>query len=180
LELARGGRPLPSWQRAAAAASAYSDEMLNRFRVERSIGRIPDGSLLTSNILYPIVMALNKPALVLTDLGGAVGELGEDFLARFPGSKYVVVENPTLVEMIKERLGVEFSTTIPAECDVFFSSGTLQYLEHPLDALEAGFSSARLAVVLVRNSFCPVEVFRVQRTRLFPYVRPGYVVIDTI
>jgi hypothetical protein len=80
---------------------------------------------------------------------------------------------------MKGRSAVNFENTVPPVCDIFFSSGTLQFLEHPMEVLASGFASAQHAVVLARNSFCDEELFRVQRTRLFMNgsgpVPPGYV-----
>jgi hypothetical protein len=69
--------------------------------------------------------------------------------------------------MQQEQTKVQFRTEIPAECDIFYTSGTLQYLSDPYAALRAGLSSAKRYAVLVRNNFSDVERFSVQRSRLF-------------
>jgi putative methyltransferase (TIGR04325 family) len=141
--------------------------------------RPADGSLLATNVLYLTALALGQPDLAVTDFGGACGELGRDFLTVFPQARYTVVENPVLVAlMAKSGGGVQFTATPPAECDLFFSSSTLQYLEDPMAALAAGFSSARRAVIFARNSFCDTDLIRVQQSWLFDNgngpLPPGY------
>ncbi len=100
-------------------------------------------------------------------LGGSVGELAEDFLRIYPEARCSVVENPTMVALMSSHPRIAFVTEIPPLCDIFFSSSTLQYIEKPYDVLEAGFASAKHAVVLTRNCFCERDGFRVQRTNLF-------------
>jgi putative methyltransferase (TIGR04325 family) len=167
LDLWHASRPLQSWEAAVAASDGYQDETLSSFKVARSALRRADGSLLATNMLYLTALAAGKPDLAITDFGGSTGDLGADFLNVFPQATYTVVENPTMVRMMQGRSKVQFSATVPARCDIFFSSGTLQYLEDPFDALERGFASAGHAAILARNSFCDVDLIRVQRTRLF-------------
>jgi len=72
-----------------------------------------------------------------------------------------------MVDMMQGRNAVQFTKSIPEECDIFYTSGTLQYVSDPMDLFEAGVKSARHAVILARNSFCKNEIFRVQTSRLF-------------
>ena len=167
-DLRHGGRCYPSWAAAASkAASSYDDADLNAFKAARAALRPIDGTILTSNVLHLTALALQKPDLSVTDFGGSTGDLGDDFLAAFPNATYVVVETPSLVAMMKGRRRVKFENAVPSECDVFFSSGTLQYIGEPMAVLSSGFASARRAVVLTRNSFSDEELFRVQRSKLF-------------
>ena len=69
--------------------------------------------------------------------------------------------------MMQGQGSVGFSETVPAACDIFFTSGTLQYLEDPFSILNQGFASAGFAAILARNSFSDIELFRVQRSKLF-------------
>ncbi len=163
----RGGRPLPSWQAAAAASLGYEDETLSSFKVKRAAQRKSDGSLLTTNLLHLTALVMGKPDIVVTDFGGSTGDLGSDFLHVFPEAAYTVVENPAIVRMMRGHGRVRFSEAVPAACDIFFTSGTLQYLQDPVDVINHGFSSAGFAVILARNSFCDVDLFRVQRSKLF-------------
>jgi putative methyltransferase (TIGR04325 family) len=166
-DLLRGGRSLPSWQAAAAASIGYDDETLNSFKVKRAAQRKADGTLLTTNLLHLTALAIGKADITVTDFGGSTGDLGRDFLRAFPEAIYTVVENPTLVGLMQGHAGIHFSETVPARCDLFFTSGTLQYLEDPVSILNHGFASAGFAAILARNSFCNLELFRVQRSKLF-------------
>jgi putative methyltransferase (TIGR04325 family) len=163
----RGGRPFPSWQSAAASSVGYDDEILSSFKVKRAAQRKADGSVLLTNTLHLTAMALGKPDIEVTDFGGSTGDLGSDFLTAFPKAIYTVVENPTIVRMMRGDEGIRFSAAIPSGCDVFFTSGTLQYVEDPFSILNEAFASAGFAVILARNSFCDVDLIRVQRSKLF-------------
>lgn len=162
-----GAQTFPSWEDASRAAGDYSAETLNNFRAKRSAGRKVDGSLLRASPLGLVARMASRPDLIVTDFGGATGDLGADFLAAFPQARFVVVENETLVGMMQGRSTVEFTRQIPASCDIFHTSTTLSYLEDPLAALAAGFDSAKQYVVLAHNSFCDVDAFHVQTSRLF-------------
>ena len=137
-----------SWREASVASGSYDDALVNEFRVARSANYRSDGTLLPSNLLYLTALGLKKPHTSVVDFGGATGELGKEFQSRFPGSSFTVVETPTLVAMMRDKSSIQYVTSLPASCDIFFSSGTLQYLEMPLDVLAAGFSSAAYAVWL--------------------------------
>lgn len=69
--------------------------------------------------------------------------------------------------MMQAHDAVRFEPSIPKTCDVFFSSGTLQYVDRTMEVLAEGFASARHAVVLVRNTFCDEAQYYVQRSKLF-------------
>lgn len=167
VDLLRGGLPYVSWSAASKAASSYEDQALNAFKAARRRPNSADGALLRTNLLYLIALAWGKPDLSVVDFGGSTGELGLDFLIAFPGATYTVVENPAMVALMKGRSPVGYQTTPPAVCDIFFSSGTLQFIENPLQILSAAFASARRSVVLARNSFAAEDIYRVQRSRLF-------------
>ena len=163
----RGGRGYPTWEQACAAASCYDNEALNAFKVARSAQRRVDGSLLTANVLQLTALGLNKPEIAVTDFGGSTGDLGRDFLAMWPAASYTVVETAALVAMMQGTSAVRFEHAMPGSCDVFFSSGTLQYVDSPMKVLAEGFASARHAVVLARNTFCGEALYYVQRSKLF-------------
>jgi putative methyltransferase (TIGR04325 family) len=156
-----------SWRDASVASGSYDDVLVNEFRVARSANYQSDGTLLPSNPLYLTALGLKKPDISVVDFGGATGELGREFQSRFPGSSFTVVETPTLVAMMRDKTSIQYVTSLPASFDIFFSSGTLQYVEMPLDVLAAGFSSAAYAVILTRNSFSKEKIYRSQTTRLF-------------
>ncbi|SHK66901.1 putative methyltransferase, LIC12133 family [Bradyrhizobium lablabi] len=166
-DLLHGGCPYVSWSAASESASSYSDQALNAFKVARRMPGSVEGALLRTNLLYLIALACGKPDLSIVDFGGSTGELGADFLIAFPDATYTVVENPAMVAMMKGQGPVGFACTPPAECDIFFSSGALQYIENPTEILTVAFTSARRSVVLMRNSFADEDIYRVQRSRLF-------------
>ncbi len=168
LGLRSGPKTYPSWDEASRAAQSYSAKTVNEFRVKRSAGRLVDGSVLCASALSLVArMVPSTAGLTVTDLGGATGDLGADFLAAFPDAQFVVVENETLVELMQGRSKVQFSKQIPASCDIFYTSGTLQYLDDPMPVLAAGFDSAKQLVAVVHNSFSDVDLFHVQTSRLF-------------
>lgn len=173
-----GGRLYATWEAAKAAAGGYESELLNRFKVARVAGYEPEALSLEATLLGLVARTLGNPDLVVTDLGGGAGELGDAFLATFREATYVVVENPALVKMLGGDRSVQFTTEMPPSCDIFFSSGTLQYLDDPSSAIDGAFSTARKAVVLARTSFSDEELFRVQRSRLYWHGRgpvpPGF------
>jgi putative methyltransferase (TIGR04325 family) len=156
-----------SWAEACARAGAYEDDLVNRFRVDRHRLRQPDGSLLRNSVMA-IVSRLLPTDATIVDFGGAAGDLGIELLNAHPGMTYTVVENETLVGLMAETSEpVKFVSETPQSCDLFFSSGTLQYMEDPFGVLRQGFESARLMVVLVRNSFASSEMYHVQSSWLF-------------
>jgi putative methyltransferase (TIGR04325 family) len=168
-------RRFPSFAAARQeAGGSYERDLLNRFRVERARLNVP--TLEPGNLSPSFAVALEalrgcrsqRPTVV--DLGGACGEWG--WLLRQRSGRdldYVVVESPDLARRLAADPFFDWFrcvTEVPAELDVFLSSGTLQYLEDPYGAVETAFARARELVVLVRNSFAPRESFRVQRSRL--------------
>jgi putative methyltransferase (TIGR04325 family) len=167
VDLLHGGLPYVSWSAASKASSSYEDRTLNAFKVARHRSDSADGALLRTNLLYLAALGWGKPDLSIVDFGGSTGGLGADFLTAFPDATYTVVENPTMVAMMKGRSPVGFECAPPAAYDIFFSSGTLQYVENPLQILSAAFASARRSVVLARNSFADEDIYRVQHSRLF-------------
>jgi len=158
-----------SWEDACARAGSYVEDYVNQFRVARAAGYIPNGSFFRENVLAVVAHHCSKPDMEITDLGGATGELGADLLLCYPQAHFTVVENQPLVAlMAKEmmRAKVTFASRLPATCDIFYSSGTLQYLADPMALLMQGLESARSAAVLRRNNFSDVERFDIQKSRL--------------
>jgi putative methyltransferase (TIGR04325 family) len=167
VDLLRGGRPYGSWSAARTAGCSYEEKALNEFKAARRRRAHIDGALLRTNLLYLSALAWGKPELSVVDFGGSAGEVGAEFLSAFPRATYTVIENPTMVAMMKGQGPVSFACTPPAACDIFFSSGALQYTDDPLEILSTAFASARRCVVLMRNSFADEDIYRVQRSRLF-------------
>jgi putative methyltransferase (TIGR04325 family) len=158
-----------TWETAAASCSSYENDLLNGFRIarddlNRKNGRVID---LEGNALL-WVTSLLPGSLAVTDFGGATGEFGAALQLLRPQVEYTVVENPALVAALAaNNNSVRFATKIPGECDVFFTSSSLQYIGDPYGVLVAGFRSAKSAVILARNNFSERERFRVQRSPLF-------------
>lgn len=156
-----------TWEAAAAAAGAYSDPLVNEFRAARTALNIKQGWLpdvLASPLAW--LCATLPGHMEITDLGGATGELGVALCQFWPDVTYTVVENPTLVGLMAGADGVRFSTEMPAKCDIFHTSGTLQYLPDPYETFEKAAKSAWLGLAVVRNSFAGREVFTVQESPL--------------
>ena len=161
-----------SWDEACARAHAggYHTKGLTRFRVARARLHAPDGSLLLANILGMALRLAGRKDVAVTDFGGSTGELGADVLMAWPGARYTVVEHPRLVGLMQAdgvRPGVRYAAEIPAQCDIFYCSGALQYLAEPLEIWAQGLQSATRAAILRRNYFAPEECFDVQTSRLF-------------
>jgi putative methyltransferase (TIGR04325 family) len=154
----------PSRDAAAAAAGNYDDSILNRFRAERAKTAPP--TPLQDNALIWLVRILPGP-LSVVDFGGATGGVGMTLREHAPDLKFTVVETPALVALMQETGDVVFTTSMPAACDVFYSSGTLQYVPDPYAVLEQAFAAAQQAVVLKRNYFSERPIIRVHHSRLF-------------
>jgi putative methyltransferase (TIGR04325 family) len=154
----------PSRDAAAAAAGNYDDNILNRFRAARAKTAPP--TPLQDNALIWLVRILPGP-LSVVDFGGATGGVGLALREHAPDLKFTVVETPALVALMQETGDIAFTTSMPATCDVFYSSGTLQYVPDPYAVLEQAFAAARQAVVLKRNYFSERPIIRVHHSRLF-------------
>ena len=171
-ELAAHALRAESWDDACrrAEAGGYHTRGLNHFRVARARHRVADGSLLLGNVLALVAHSINKRDVAVTDFGGAAGELGQDFLLSWPQARYAVVENSRLAGLMRQERqysGLSFVLDMPAQCDIFYCSGALQYLAEPLDIWAQGLQSARHAVVLRRNYFADAEEFDLQQSHLF-------------
>lgn len=157
----------------AGRGGAYDEALLTRFRVERArlnLEAIEPSDLPPGFALLFAAAHLGPGPVRVTDVGGACGEWGHALRRDARRSiEYTVAENGALAEACAGDpffTWARFTDAAPASCDVFVSSGTLQYLEEPYALLEFAFSSATLAVVLARNGFADREIFRVHRSRL--------------
>lgn len=154
---------------AVAAAGAYSDSLVNEFRIARE-GLNRDTGQDADIRHLPLIWMMKTlgGTAAITDLGGATGEIGRALKKTFPRVQYIVVENPTMAALMGVRdQTIQFCTSLPESCDIFFTSSTLQYLPEPYDMLVKGLRSARFAAVLARNSFSKTPIFRVQQSYLF-------------
>lgn len=175
-----GERLYPSWEAACEASETlYDARLVNEFRVARAMHNRHVGWRLTDRSVLTLVSAICGSGTSITDFGGATGEYYDAIQPLIPSVSYTVVENPTLVSLMAAAgAPVHFSAEIPSECDVFFSSGTLQCIKDPYLLFARACTSARRAIVLIRNSFCDEDIFRVQISRLFDNgggaVPPGF------
>ena len=159
----------PTRDAAVAAAGTYSDTLVNEFRVAREdLNRnvYLDADIRHLPLTWIVKVLGGSP--YITDFGGATGEIGRALKKTFPNVQYTVVENPTMAALMATRdQTIKFSTLLPENCDVFFTSSTLQYLPEPYELLAKGLRSARFAALLARNSFSKSPIFRVQHSYLF-------------
>lgn len=157
----------PDWDSAMKASGSYVDTELTRFRAERFALYAASGNLppVENSPLFWLAREIGAP-ITVADFGGAFGEYGASFLARFPQSKYTVIETAPVVSCAPAG-SVSFLTEMPDSFDVFYASGVLQYLPGPYPLLRIGFERATKAVVVARTFFSDEERFRVQGSMLF-------------
>jgi putative methyltransferase (TIGR04325 family) len=168
-------RTFPSFPAAASASpGVYASDKLGKFRVERAklnIHRLSSVDLAPAYAFLLVgVHTSDATEPVIVDFGGACGEWGyalkKDSRRRF---RYVVVENADLVRRVSQDPFFDWfscTTEIPSALDIFLTSGALQYLEAPYDVLALAFARATQYVVLGRNCFSEVDLFRVEKSRL--------------
>lgn len=157
----------PTWDSAVKSAGSYEDSRLNDFRCARMSDETTRG-LAQSSGLLSVLGRLDIANPHVVDFGGATGDLGVDLLRMYPKAHFTVVETPSLIQRVrKKRPQIDFCETLPNDCDIFYTSGTLQYLSDPASVISSGFKIARHAVIFARNSFSPIEIIRVQQSRLF-------------
>jgi putative methyltransferase (TIGR04325 family) len=153
----------PTWEAAESAAGQnnYAGSALNEFRVARRRGVVRE-------TVSSALASITRDGFRITDFGGSTGDLGDLMIETNPSITYTVVENPTMVDLMRrQETKVIFETAIPNECDVFFTSGTIHYLGNPYEILREGFRSVKRYAVVVRNNFADVERFTIHRSRLF-------------
>lgn len=157
-------RYYPTWElaeRAAGDTDSYTGATINEFRIARRVG-------LDQAAFDPLLAQFVRDGCRVTDFGGSTGDLGDLLTEQNPSIHYTVVENPLMVSLMqKQATRVHFTTTIPDECDIFYSSSTLHYIRNPYDVLQQGFKSATHHVILVRNNFADDEKFMVHRSKLY-------------
>lgn len=130
-------------------AADYTNDLLTRYRVERAAltERQPPHDLLLRSVR-------ETGAKHVVDFGGGAGDMARDLVAAVSSVRVTVVENESMAAMGRPSPGVTFASTLPAECDVFFTSGALFYVSNPMTRLEQGFQASR-RVIMVRNYFGP-------------------------
>ncbi|MBY5783754.1 hypothetical protein HFN62_08350 [Rhizobium leguminosarum] len=157
-----------SWLRASKAAkSDYQAEVLTRFRAKRSqaiVGHEEDYVRPVAELIE--IMSDGSGAFV--DFGGSAGESCSVLHRKFPAMSFVVIETPAMVKAAaKLRPLIAFSSELPDRIDIFYSSGTFQYLEDPYALWKHGLSKTTGYAFLARNTFSETEQFRVQHSMLF-------------
>jgi putative methyltransferase (TIGR04325 family) len=156
-----------TWEAAEnhAAQNSYSGNLVNEFRVarRRGIDQTISWTVAYKTAVNPVLAAVIEDRFIVTDFGGATGDMGDLTIEANPSIQYTVVENPVMVRLMQqEETKVRFLTEIPSECDVFYTSGTLQYISRPYEMLRAGFLSTKRYAVLVRSAAraCPSNLER--------------------
>ncbi|WP_064706490.1 methyltransferase domain-containing protein [Rhizobium bangladeshense] len=163
----RRERSYESWSKAAAAAPAYGDKDLTAFRIERSRQIVGQEE---SYVQPPadLLPAMNIPSGRLVDFGGSAGEMCIVLRKQFPAWSFTVVETKSMADAAQAlRPEISFSDQLPPEFDVFYSSGTLQYLSDPETLWREALSRTTRYAYLARNSFSNRKLFTVQSSRLF-------------
>ena len=157
-------RLYPNWEAVSAAAATYDDQALNAFRKARAdMGHESD---VTRTPLPMLLDGIKGPACVV-DYGGAFGDIGRAIVRLYPQTHCTVVETAGVVSMANAGGQVTFCSEMPDACDVFFSSGTLQYLAEPYDVARRAFGVAKHSVAFWRNNFADQETFMVHKSRLY-------------
>lgn len=160
-------RSYRSWRRAAAAAPAYGDKHLTAFRIERSrqlVGQEEAYVQLPADLLP----TMDVPSGRFVDFGGSAGEMCVVLRKQLPAWSFTVVETKSMADAAQVlRPGISYSEQLPAEFDVFYSSGTLQYLADPEQLWREALSRTTRYAYLARNAFSNRKRFTIQSSRLF-------------
>lgn len=165
-----------NWQTALSKSDdGYMSQTLNLFRIERFKLNAqvikPDHLPLGFEYLMIALLKSKKENPLVVDFGGALGEcayLLRTLLAR--KFRYCIVENETLIEHVTQDeffKFADFRKDIPNDCDIFYSSGTLQSIENPYKIVELAFEKAEDCVIFSRNCFSSRVEYRVQYSYLF-------------
>lgn len=167
-----------SWERAAAAAPAYADGDLTAFRIARSRQILGQEQ---SYVQPPdeLLSVMDSISGRFVDFGGATGEMCSVLQRRIPLWSFTVVETKAIAEAARGlRPAISYVDQMPEEFDVFYSSGTLQYLDEPEQLWRDALSRTAKHAYLARNSFSDRKIFSVQYSRLFDNgagpIPPGY------
>jgi len=174
--------PRASWAAARDAASGYdSPEILRRvreatLRVKSGLAAYERDSVCFSEpaFRWPALACLvaiaaeNGGRLEVVDFGGSLGSFyfqHRAFLSMLRSLSWAVVEQPHFVECGREEIAhgpLQFRPSL-ADCfehgsaDVVLVSGTLQYLEHPYETLDAIARSATRYLLVDRVPFVAGE-----------------------
>lgn len=157
-----------SWARASAAAKGdYSGADLTAFRVERSrqiIGSEEQFVEPSAELLSTMYAASGR----FVDFGGSAGEACAVLQRKFPEWSFAVVETEAMASAARGlRPSISFLDEMPDQFDVFYSSGTLQYLGNPEEVWRQALTRTTQFAYLARNAFSKRKRFTVQTSRLF-------------
>lgn len=157
-----------SWSRAGAAAQGdYSGRDLTAFRVERSRAILGKEELFVEPP-SELLLAMNFATGRFVDFGGSAGEVCAVLQRQFPTWSFAVIETKAMASASQIlRPSISFLDEMPDEFDVFYSSGTLQYLANPEELWRTALSRTRRHAYLARNAFSKRKRFTVQTSRLF-------------
>jgi len=139
----------PSWSAALAAIPPENRIGYNQEETKAVFSQVPTTRVRPAD--YPILLHLRnlaQPGMRLIDLGGNIGMAYYTALKYFPLPQpfdWVICDVPAVTDTGKQVALREGDTSKALHfvnrledaggCDIFFSSGTLQFLEEPLPAL---------------------------------------------
>lgn len=157
-----------SWSRAGVAAHGdYSGRDLTAFRIERSRAILGREELFAEQP-SELLSTINADTGRFVDFGGSAGEICAVLQRRFPAWSFTVIETNAMATASQAlRPSISFLDEMPDEFDVFYSSGTLQYLRNPEDIWRQALSRTTRFAYLARNAFSERKRFTVQTSRLF-------------
>ena len=103
-----------------------------------------------------LVKGIERPTIC--DFGGSYGEDCIRFQRYIPNASYTVVEIPEIVAIAKQAEAlpdIKFSTTLPAGCDVFHSSGVVMNAHVPVLNAIKSVKPPRLVITSVEITESP-------------------------
>lgn len=161
-------RHYASWDSASNAAHGdYSGRDLTAFRAERS-KQILGREELFVNPPAELMSAMDSAGDSFVDFGGSAGEMCAVLQRKFNAWSFTVVETKAMAAASQVlRPSIVFHDELPDQFDVFYSSGTLQYLDKPEDLWREALSRTTRFAYLARNAFSKRKRFTVQTSRLF-------------
>lgn len=157
-----------SWGSATRAAGAeYAEGDLTAFRVARS-RQIVGNEESFAKPSDELLLAFDAPCGRFVDFGGSAGEMCAVLQRRFVAWSFAVVETKAMADAAQSiRPSISYSDQLPTAFDVFYSSGTLQYLADPYPLWRDALARTERYAFLARNAFSEQKTFSVQSSRLF-------------
>ncbi|MCA2407473.1 hypothetical protein GYN07_04775 [Rhizobium leguminosarum bv. viciae 248] len=157
-----------SWGHVSRAAGAdYAEHDLTAFRVARS-RQIVGNEESYAKPPEELLPAMDIPTGSFVDFGGSAGEMCAVLQRRFPSWVFTVVETKAMADASRSlRPSISYSDQLPDAFDVFYSSGTLQYLADPERLWRGALGRTARYAYLARNCFSHRKTFSVQSSRLF-------------